>query len=94
MIAEFCWALLEFGPFLGQLHTAGAHSISHLPTWLSKLKPMQPQCIWCEHIHTHIVIHIRYISGNCSEIVPVGGGVSSRSASMKCSCVVFFLPEM
>ena len=84
MIAEFCWALLEFGLFLGQLHTAGAHSISHLPTWLCKLQTKLPQCIWMKHIQSHIVIPIRYSSGNWPELVPVGGGVSSRHAYMNC----------
>ena len=56
VVAGFRWALL--GNFasrsfsVDQLHTAGAHSISHLPAWLFKLKPTV--CGWI--IHTHNIL--------------------------------------
>ena len=76
MIAEFCWALfLEFGLCLDQLHTAGARSISHLPTRLSELKPMHPQCIWCEHTHTLSYSSDTSVAPDL-KLSQVGGGVS------------------
>ena len=68
-----CWALSSAGHFwnlvapLGQLHTAGAHSISHLPTWLTEANAATMYLVWAythTYCHTH-QIHQWQLFWNC-----------------------------